>query len=297
MRMQQQVIHRFAGLIILLVLAGVSVAISGTAGRQHGLLWEVHGEGADPSYLFGTIHSEDPEVLRLASPVRQAFEEADSVVLEVLLNMEAMIYSSTVMLLTDGRLLSDIIGRPLFEETARAIVSRGIPEVVLERMKPWAAATTLSVPVPETGMVLDLMLYQEAQQAGKSLHGLETIREQLDVFDTMPERDQVALLQDAVDNLDLIDEMNAALLAAWKRRDLAAMMAISDAAIESGDQRIARDFEQRLIIERNHLMADRLEAHLQRGGAFIAVGALHLPGEDGLIRLLGQRGYSLRMIH
>ena len=42
---------------------------------------------------------------------------------------------------------------------------------------------------------------------------------------------------------------------------------------------------------------DRLEAHLQRGGAFIAVGALHLPGEDGLIRLLGQRGYSLRMIH
>jgi uncharacterized protein YbaP (TraB family) len=297
MRMQQQVIHRFAGLIILLVLAGVSVATPGGAGRQHGLLWEVHGEGADPSYLFGTIHSEDPEVLRLARPVRQAFDAADSVVLEVLLNMEAMIYSSTVMLLTDGRLLSEIIGRSLFEETASAIAARGIPEVVLERMKPWAAATTLSVPAPETGMVLDLVLFKEAQQAGKSLHGLETIREQLDVFDTMPERDQVALLQDAVDNLDLIDEMNAGLLAAWKRRDLAAMMAISDAAIENGDQRIARDFEQRLIIERNHLMADRVEAHLQRGGAFIAVGALHLPGEDGLIRLLEQRGYSLRMIH
>ena len=297
MRVQQQVIQRFAGLIILLVLAGVSVATSAASGRQHGLLWEIHGEGADPSYLFGTIHSEDPDVLRLAHPVRQAFDAADSVVLEVLLNMEAMIYSSTVMLLTDGRLLSDIIDRSLFEKTARAIAARGIPEVVLERMKPWAAATTLSVPAPETGMVLDLMLYQEAQQAGKSLHGLETIREQLDVFDTMPERDQVALLQDAVDNLDLIDEMNAALLAAWKRRDLVAMMAISDAAMESGDQRIARDFEQRLIVQRNHLMANRLEAHLQRGGAFIAVGALHLPSEDGLIRLLEQRGYSLRMIH
>jgi uncharacterized protein YbaP (TraB family) len=297
MHTQQQVVHRFAGLIILLALAGVLVTSSCSSDRQHGLLWEIHGEDAAPSHLFGTIHSEDPEVLRLASPVRQAFEEADSVVLEVLLNMESMIYSSTVMLLTDGRLLSDIIGRSLFEATARAIAARGIPEVVLERMKPWAAATALSVPVPETGMVLDLVLYQEAQQAGKSLHGLETIREQLDVFDTMPERDQVALLQDAVDNLDLIDEMNAELLAAWKQRDLAAMMAISDAAIESGDQRIARDFEQRLIIERNHLMADRLEAHLQRGGAFIAGGALHLPGEDGLIRLLEQRGYSLRMIH
>lgn len=297
MCLQHQLIRRFAGLVILLVLAGVSVATAGAAGRQHGLLWEVHGEGVAASYLFGTIHSEDPEVLRLARPVRQAFDAANSVVLEVLLNMEAMIYSSTVMLLTDGRMLSDIIGRSLFEKTARAIAARGIPEVVLERMKPWAAATTLSVPAPGTGMVLDLMLYQEAQQAGKPLHGLETIREQLDVFDTMPERDQVALLQDAVDNLDLIEEMNAGLLAAWKRRDLAAMMAISDAAMQSGDQRIAHDFEQRLIIERNHLMADRVEPHLQRGGTFIAVGALHLPGEDGLIRLLEQRGYSLRMIH
>ena len=249
-----------------------------------------------PSYLFGTIHSEDPEVLRLAAPVQQAFDAADSVVLEVMLDMEAMVYSSTAMLMMDGRLLTDILGRSLFEKTARAVSARGIPEVVLERMKPWAVATTLSMPASGTGMVLDLELFRAAEQAGKQLHGLETIREQLDVFDTIPERDQVALLKDAVDNLDVIDDMNAALLSAWKRRDLAAMMAISDEAMQNGDQRIARDFERRLIIDRNRRMADRIEPHLEQGSAFIAVGALHLPGESGLVNLYREAGYRVTAI-
>ena len=283
-------------LAAMLLLCALMPAQAGTE-RGHGLLWEILGDGAPPSYLFGTIHSEDPQVLRLAAPVRQAFDDADSVVLEVMMDTEAMVHSSSAMLMTDGRLLSDIIGQSLFEKTARAVSARGIPEVVLERMKPWAVATTLSMPLPETGMVLDLKLFQAAEQAGKQLHGLETIREQLDVFETMPEGDQVVLLKDAVDNLEVIDDMNAALLSAWKRRDLAAMMAISDDAMQSGDQRIARDFEQRLIIDRNRLMAERIEPHLERGGAFIAVGALHLPGDDGLLNLLERRGYTLMLIY
>jgi uncharacterized protein YbaP (TraB family) len=300
MHNHEAVILRIAGgsvrLAAMLLLCTAMVA-QAAADRGHGLLWEVRGDGMPPSFLFGTIHSEDPEVLRLATPVQQAFDDADSVVMEVMMDMQAMIYSSSAMLMVDGRVLSDIIGQSLFEKTARAVSARGIPEIVLERMKPWAVATTLSMPSPETGMVLDLKLFQAAEQAGKQLHGLESIREQLDVFETMPERDQVLLLQDAVDNLEMIDDMNAALLSAWKRRDLAAMMAISDDAMQSGDQRIARDFEQRLIVDRNRLMAERIEPHLARGRAFIAVGALHLPGDEGLLKLLEQRGYTLRVVY
>lgn len=284
-------------LLAAMLFLGMVLPAQAAADRGHGLLWEIRGDGVSPSHLFGTIHSEDPEVLRLAAPVQQAFDAADSVVLEIMMDMEAMVYSSTAMLMMDGRLLSDIIGQSLFEKTARAVSVRGIPEVVLERMKPWAVATTLSMPSSETGMVLDLKLFRAAEQAGKQLHGLETIREQLDVFDTMPERDQVTLLKDAVDNLDVIDDMNAALLSAWKRRDLAAMLAISDEAMQGGDQRIARDFEQRLIIDRNRRMADRIEPHLEQGSAFIAVGALHLPGDGGLLRLLEQQGYTVRAIY
>ena len=191
--------------------------------RSHGLLWEISKAGQVPSHLFGTIHSEEPGVVALPAPVKQAFDASNIVVVEMLMDTEAMMYSSTAMLMLDGRSLSDVLGVPLYKQVSEAIASRGIPELVLNRMKPWAAAVTLSTPALETGQVLDLVLYQEALQQEKAVHGLETIQEQLDLFDSMPESDQVTLLRDAVDNLPELDAMNAELLAAYKQRDLAGL--------------------------------------------------------------------------
>jgi uncharacterized protein YbaP (TraB family) len=106
----------------------------------------------------------------------------------------------------------------------------------------------------------------------------------------------VALLRDAVEQFAGIDVMNAELLAAYKRQDLAAMMAINESVMTVGDQRLAKEFQRRLIVDRNHRMADRMEPYLKQGGAFVAVGALHLPGEQGLLRLLEQRGYSVSAV-
>ena len=264
---------------------------------QRGLLWEVGRAGLPASYLFGTIHSEDPAVLALPAPVQQAFDAAHSLVLETLLDLDAMLYSSQIMLLGEGRLLSEITGKPLFEQAARAIRTRGIPELVLDRMKPWAAAVTLSMPPPETGEVLDMRLYQRALQAGKPVFGLETIREQLAIFDDMPEREQLALLQDAVENFPEIDSLHRELLDAWLERDLEALMAINLETMQAGDRELATEFQDRLIVTRNRLMAERLQAYLQEGDVFVAVGALHLPGETGLLNLLQQHGYTVRVIY
>lgn len=267
------------------------------ADRDHGLLWEISKPGGTSSYLFGTIHSEDPEILDLAKPVKDAFAGAASVVLEVMMDTDAMVYTSTAMLMTDGRLLSDILGQALFMQTVTAMQARGIPELVLERMKPWAVATSLAMPVPETGMVLDLVLYQQAQQAGKQVYGLETIREQLDVFDGMSLEDQVALVRDAVEQFAEVEDMHEALLDAYKQRDLGAMLAINKQVMDASDQRLARDFQRRLIIDRNRRMADRMQQYLKKGNAFVGVGALHLPGEQGLLELLEQRGYSVKRVY
>lgn len=283
--------------VLCAIFLCVSVMSAADVRRDHGLLWEISKPGMNSSYLFGTVHSEDPGVLQLAPPVKQAFDRSDQVILEIMMDMDAMIYSSMAMLLTDGRTLSDLIGTALFEKTAQAIQSRGIPEIVLERMKPWAAAVTLSMPPPETGMMLDLLLFQQAQEAGKQLHGLETIQEQLDVFDTMPESDQIRLLRDAVDNQDKIDRMNAEIVALYKRRDLAGMLALNERYMKEGDPGVSRDLEQRLIIDRNRLMAERMQPYLKAGSAFVAVGALHLPGDQGLLNLLDRRGYTVKPVY
>ena len=293
-------IHRQDPAVLLLaiflffLLAAMTQA---STDRDYGLLWEVSKADAEPVYLFGTIHSEDPAVLQLAQPVQQAFESSQIVVLEMLLDMEAMLYSSTAMLMMDGRSLSEVIGAPLFRQVSVAIRSRGIPEPVLERMKPWAAAVTLSMPVQETGQVLDAVLYQDALQQNKAVYGLETVQEQLNVFESLSEEDQVALLKDAVENFPAIDAMHAELLAAYKQRDLGGLMALNETSMKTGDQRLAEEFQRSLIVDRNHRMAERMREYLQQGSAFVAVGALHLPGEEGLLNLLEQQGYTVRRLY
>jgi len=283
--------------LALLFLLQLCLVPALAADRQQGLLWEISGQGGQVSYLFGTIHSDDPAVLKLAAPVQDVFKAADAVVVEALLDMDAMLYSSKAMLLADGRLLSQITGQDLFAQTAGSIAARGIPAVVLEHMKPWAAAVTLSIPAQGTGMVLDRVLYERALQAGKPVHGLETIREQLAIFDELPEDRQLDLLRDAVENFPDFDAMYAELLAAWRQRDLDHLLSINKEMLQAGDRQFAADIQERVVTGRNHVMAERMEPYLKAGNAFVAVGALHLPGKEGLLALLRQRGYSVRAIY
>jgi uncharacterized protein YbaP (TraB family) len=292
-------VHRSGSAVLLvgLLFFLLVVSLQASEDKNYGLLWEVSKPGSEAAYLFGTIHSEDPEVLKLAQPVQQAIDRSDTVVLEMLLDVEAMMYSSVAMLMPDGRVLSGIIGEPLFQQTALAIQSRGIPEIVLERMKPWAAAVTLSMPASKTGQVLDMMLYQDALQQGKVVHGLETIQEQLNVFESLSEADQISMLEEAVENFPDLDAMYADLLDAYKQRDLAGLMALNEASMKAGDPQLADEFQQRLIIDRNHRMSERMQQYLRQGKVFVAVGALHLPGEDGLLNLLEQQGYTVRRLY
>lgn len=290
--------ERVAGLLLATLLCCVQALYADThARKQRGLLWEISKPGMVPGYLFGTIHSEAPAVLRLDGAVQRVLDDASRVVLEVQMDRDAMIYTSAAMLMTDGRLLSTILDGDLFAQAATAMQARGIPELVMERMKPWAVAMTLAMPPAVTGEVLDLKLYQFALENNKPVYGLETIREQLDVFEGLPLNDQVALLKDAVEQFTDIDALHAELLAAYLSRDLATLEALNEVSMQTGDQRLARDFQQRLILDRNRRMAERMQEHLEAGGAFIAVGALHLPGEQGLLELLEQRGYSVRVVY
>jgi uncharacterized protein YbaP (TraB family) len=278
--------------LCLILLAATAIA---GEHRERGLLWEISRPGVEPGYLFGTIHSEDPAVLELAQPVAQAYAGAQRVVLEVMMDRDALLYSSAAMLMMDGRRLSKLLGESLYSRTLAAVQTRGISAPVLERMKPWAVAVTLATPAPQTGLMLDLDLLRRAQADGKAVFGLETIQEQLEVFDGLALEDQVELLRETVDQFPGLDRIHQALIDAWKQRDLAQLMAINEVAMGSGDRRLAETFRQRLLIDRNHRMAQRLREHFDAGGTFAAVGALHLPGEEGLLNLLEDSGYQVRV--
>lgn len=289
--------HVIQAVTLILWLLTQPLAVSGQDYFSTGLLFRLQGAGESPSYLFGTIHSEDPRVLALPQEVRQAFDSSGRVVLEVQMDAETLISSLTAMLLTDGRDLRSVVGSALYRRCLEAAEQRGIPDMALQRYKPWAIATLLSLPPMETGQFLDLVLYQTAQQDGKQIVGLETAAEQLGAFDRLSDSDQIVLLEDTLRNLDQMPTLYTELLEAYLRRDLAALVELSGNSFQGGSTQVAEHFQEYLVIDRNHRMVDRLLPHLREGDVFAAVGALHLPGEEGMLNLLRQKGYRVERLY
>jgi uncharacterized protein YbaP (TraB family) len=282
-------------LALLCLLAATGVAAQGRF--DSGLLWRIERAGSSPSYLFGTMHTDDPGVVNLAAPVRQAFDQADAVTLEVTLDVQSLLDLAQALLLNEGGTLDALLDAALYARAVEAMAGQGIPDSMVARMKPWAVAVTLMTPPTETGVVLDQVLYQKALADGKPVDGLETVAEQVGLFDSLTLEEQIELLQDTLDHLPEIERMLDEVRQAWLQRDLARLVEINAAILRDSDPQFAATFNQRIILDRNHRMVERMQARLRAGGRFIAVGALHLPGREGLLELLEQRGYRLTRLY
>jgi hypothetical protein len=261
----------------------------------NGILYRVRSPAAPtPSYLLGTIHSEDPRVLSLPEPVRTAFEASPALALEVVPNSEAIIKSMVAMTYTDGRTLKEVLPPDLYQRAAEALGGLGMTPAAFQDFKPWAVVTLLSLPPAEKGEFLDLVLYRAALESRKEIKGLETMEEQLAVFDGLSEADQIALLRETLDARDRMPAMFEDLIRAYVAQDLDALMERSELYLQDGDPRLAALFREAAVDSRNRRMAERMQPLLDEGGWFVAVGALHLPGQEGVLRLLEERGYEVR---
>lgn len=283
-------------LLLLLMLASTWASPVHSAGLAfpEGLLFQIEKGGVPAGFLFGTIHSEDPRVLVLPEPVERAFVESPRLYVEVDMAPANLLASVAAMLLDDGREISDILDPALYRETVAAAARLGLPEVALRHYKPWALAMLLSLPPAETGLFLDLLLYKRALALNKEVAGLESVGEQLDLFDSLSEEDQILLLRDTLNNLEQLPTIFQALLDRYLERDLWGLVEINERLLAaSSDGGLAGRFQAKAVDERNRRMVERLKEPLARGGVFVAVGALHLPGEQGILRLLERRGYQV----
>lgn len=278
-----------AGLLLWLLLLPVGAA-------EQGLLWQISGNGVT-GYLFGTMHSDDPRVTRLPAEVERYFAKADTLMLEVPLDEGSEMAAAAQALLPPTTSLSAELGETMAGRAVQAMLARGVPVESSERMQPWAIALSLSMPPPVTGLFLDKLLYQRAQQEGKGFASLESINEQLSVFTGLSREEQGSLLHDVLENLPNYPVQYEKLLAAYLDRDLEQLMALSIADLIAGDSALSQKLRTRMLVRRNLRMVERMVQQLERGRIFVAVGALHLPGEQGLLTLLRQRGYQLQVLY
>jgi uncharacterized protein len=266
------------------------------ASYDRGLLWAVTAPGGEKSYVLGTIHSGEPSVLELRPPVEKAFSESRHYVMEFIPDAAAMKQLQASMLYPSGEQLADALPDSLYRQVVEAMAERGVPEASTTRMRPWVLLMILNMPVNTSGQILDNQLYQRALAEGKQITGLETAEEQLDVLSDWPQDKINAWLADTVVHLDELEAMQGALLGAWLDRDLKRLQEISN-SMEFGDEADNAAFTKRLVDERNVRMVERMVPSLKEGDAFVAIGALHLPGEQGVLNLLRKRGYRLEVLY
>jgi hypothetical protein len=216
--------------------------------------------------------------------------------MELIPDAAAMTNLQASMVYPSGEQLADALPEKLYRQVVAAMAERGMPEASTSRMRPWVLLMILNMPVNTTGQILDNQLYQRALAEGKPISGLETPEEQLDVLSNWPQDKITAWLADTVDHLDEVESMQESLLQAWLDRDLKRLQEISD-SMEFGDAADSEAFTERLVNERNVRMVERMVPSLNEGGSFVAIGALHLPGEEGVLNLLSQRGYQLEVLY
>lgn len=280
-----------------LVCGLIVVLFSMPLAAEQALLWQVESPRGAINFLFGTIHSDDPRVLELPKPVALAFDKAKTVALELDLGLASQGAMSQAVMLPQGKSLADLIPDALYRETVKVMSTLGYPEEITRQLTPWAIQLTLSMPPPTTGMFLDAVLYEQAVAANKRVVGLETMEEQLSVFRDLSTSDQIVLLQQAIKDYPQLAQFMESILQAWLARDLDKMATMSSDTMAELPASLQQRFGRSLIESRNHRMAERSLPILREGGAFIAVGTLHLVGEEGLVALLRGEGMKVTAVY
>jgi uncharacterized protein YbaP (TraB family) len=280
------------------------------AANGTGLLWKIEKEGVAASWLFGTIHVPDPEVTTLPPGVASAFDAARVLAVESAeifdpeREQELAVEMLTAAQMPEGTSFDGAFSQETKAALGEMTASHGVPYFAARKLKPWFVAIMLSLPpcssvaALQGQPVLDEKLYLDAVASGKEVVGLETAAEQLAAVRGL---DQAVGPEALLEVLKLgpagIEDWYATMLDLYGQEKAALIQELAEAMPEFAFMATAmRKVEGSLVISRNLLMRDRALPLLEAGGAFIAVGALHLSGDSGLVELLRDGGYTVTRV-
>jgi len=262
---------------------------------ENTLLWEISGNHlTNPSYLFGTMHLLCAADAQLSDSLRYAISNAKQIYFEIDLdNMMETLGAMRYLNMNNNTKLSDLLTE---EEYARVTAyfkknKTMLPMSMMERLKPYFITSLISeskFPCAEKdGM--EQVIMKEAKSQGKKIQGLETVAFQASIFDSIPYELQARELVKMIEGGDSTDTQSGDLLEAYRNQDLQKMQEFT----LKEDGLISSNLDL-LLFNRNARWAKQIDSLVQTKTLLFAVGAAHLPGDKGVIRLLQKQGYMLR---
>lgn len=288
---------RLALMVAVLMLALAS---------QAQLLWKVSGKGmARPSYIMGTYHFAPASMMDKIPGMEQALDGCDIVVGEIdkeeMMSQDAQMKMGMAMMAPPDSTLDK-----LFTPADYAIVEQvfnkyfgnmGVKLDQMKMLKPSAISMQMQAmqavkyfPNINESELIDLAVQSRANEMGRPSEGLETIQEQIELLFNTSLKKQAEDLLDACKKDEYFTVQSSALVEAYMSQDLTKIEAVMTDPEIGGDDAEAMDA---LIYNRNRNWVEKLDRMMPERAALVCVGAGHLPGDQGLLQLLRDRGYTV----
>jgi uncharacterized protein YbaP (TraB family) len=285
--------------LIALALSLAAIFSVASSAQAEPAIWVIKGPHATV-YLFGTVHAlakDDP--WRSSLKVDAAIKQSQTLWLEIPNVDDAASMQPLVMQLgmDPAHPLSAKLTPDQLAKLTKDAAGSGIPggEAVFESMKPWLAALMLSLtPLMQAGYDpnsgVELELKPEFVKANKPVKGFETAEEQMHFLADMPDKQQVDFLVSELNDYDSAVDKFKQMLAAWSAGDVDALDKLNNAEFRDKYP----DLFQTLVVKRNENFTKQIQDLLKCDGvSFVAVGAGHLVGKEGVPAMLEKQGYKV----
>lgn len=262
--------------------------------EENSLLWEITGNGLQqPSYLFGTIHMICKEDFFMPAAVVEKFKAAGKVFLEMDMDDPAMqMKLMKLAMLPKGENLPGLFGKdyPILENFFKEHSS--FPLSVFNNFKPMMVMSMMYMEMLpcETSESYEAKFISMAKEQGKDILGLETVEDQMKVFDDIPDSIEAKNILKLAVEFDQQKKQFAEMVQVYKEQDITKLHAV----VESSPDLM--NAEEALLTKRNNNWIPVMQTSMKEAGCFFAVGAAHLGGTNGVITLLRNQGYKVKAV-
>ncbi len=287
---------RKPGLILMsLILSLTGWAQEDTTWINTEVFYEIQKEGEVQGYVLGTIHSQDPRVHAFDSSLFRDILSVDAFALE--LNPEEVDYSAVFQMMEMDSSLADIYEPEDLSAISVLLRARtGMNPALFMKMRPLFLAFLCMEEIdliPAEFEILDFRLAEYAKGQGKEIIGLETPEEQFSALSNIPPDFEIKLLLDLT-RKSFRDSLKASEGSEKELTDTWLFGGLDSLDFQSEILNLPQEFLDGLIDNRNEIMAERILEEIKSKTLFIAVGAGHLNGENGLLKLLQAEGYQIQ---
>ncbi len=261
--------------------------------KKQSLLWEISGkEMVAESYLFGTMHVRDNRAFRNIAFLEECIHNCSAFAAEFDLKDTDHQQLQQATTLPNGSSIEDYLNPRVYKKLEKLLLKETGHQ--LEHLK-YSSPILLFNLISESQfqednpVALDNALYNIAQEADKNLMGLETFEEQMNVFSKVDLKDQCRSLKKMATHFISFKREIKKTSELYIQGDLQKLLKKSKQSI-GGMRKV-------LLYDRNVIMAERFEAFSKEQSLFAAIGAGHLGGKKGVLRLLKKRGYTIKPVH